>query len=829
MARRAWTTHNEIVSSVRLLAFSALVGLVCWLIWPSDSSSSSSSRAASGAAGSAAARASTATAEPTLGSAGGSADSTGDDAAALVRVEGIVIDEQEHAIGGATVRTGTRVTVAEADGSFAFDDMPQGELVLQAERGEWYGEESTTAYEASDPVEITVRRGSTLVLHVVRKADGAPITRAKVEIARRELYTDERGELRTRGLDPTGERFTVSADGYGTWRGELQLDTEHPTATKEMTVALASGASVSGVVVDERGDRVPEAYVTINAVDDSWRDSVTADARGEFTLPAIATGKHTLYGSSNRHVATPEQLVEHDGVHPLTGVVVRVSLGAEVAGRVVDAAGKPVAGATIRGASAETDADGRFLATGLEPGELTLSAQLASRASAEKKVTVAAGKRAEVELVLRESSLAGRVVDSRNTPIVEATLWAKATDDSNTFFATSDDYGKFDFEGIPPGEYRIVAQHDEERYRAIPDDGGIVVRTGRRDLTVVLPALATITGRVVLDGAPVTYFGVAVTKRTTQLTSEHLGTSDENGAFVRSDIAPGTWSVVIVGPEFATKVIPDVVVTEGHTTNLGTITVERGRVIRGLVTDQRGRPIAGALVAIGRSLYTLAGNRLDQRAQGDSTARTDASGRFQISGVPAGELQIVARDGERTSVERALAPEEADVTLEIAEVGTVDGHIHNMRVVQSSVLISPVTEDGSLSDATYRGDVDRAGDFRVKGVPAGTYKVHVYGDNTLAEQTVEVVANQTAHVEFTMPDVQIEVAVHVPGCSVLYLVAPGGHNLEVCAEGDVVTWHAVAPGAYRVCRSYDDGCAAITVGAGPDKQWFEVTLPVSSD
>ncbi len=664
LARGHFALTTNVVGHVRAAAFLLLASLLVWAFWPS----SVQTEAAHANAPRVALTARTTT-EPALAL---SVDNDGnvvsrpvDEAADLVRIEGIVIDEMKNPIGGAIVHLGLRTTLAEADGTFAFDDVVEGDILLRAERGEWYGEERTYVIASSDPIEVVVLRGSTVVLHVVTES-GAPIANAKVEIGQRELYTGASGTIRARGLDPTGVRLTVSADGFGTKRVDVELDPEHPTAEKEMTVSLASGAPVSGIVVDDRGERVPEAWVSISAVaPDGWTDSVTANERGEFTIPAISPGKHTMSARSDRHVATPDMIVEHAEA-PTTNVVVRVTAGAELAGRVVDSAGNPVAGASVRGAyGSDTGPDGRFLATGIDPGERTLSAYIGSRSSGEQKVTLTAGTRTEVTLVIHDSSIAGRVVDRHGTPVVDAQLWARATDDSNTFFASADEYGRFDFGGIPPGDYRVITQHPEEAQRRLPDDGPIV-HTGRRDLAIVLPALASITGRVVLEGAPVPYFGLLVTKTPDTLYFENVATiHDPTGRFAQSDIAPGTWSVVILGPGFANLRIDNVIAREGQPTDLGTVVVERGRIVRGRVTDSAGRPVRDALVVAGTSVATIASSRIDQRMQGDTSARTDASGRYELVGLPTEDLQIVARTTTATSVERTLDAGETSADFEL--------------------------------------------------------------------------------------------------------------------------------------------------------------------
>jgi protocatechuate 3,4-dioxygenase beta subunit len=825
---------NEIVSPVRFVAFVLVVGLACWLIWPSSSSTSSTSSTRVDSAGDVKTASTRSNFHGTAPEPALSTDDDGnivslpeDATADRIRVEGIVMDEKKTAIGGAIVHVGLRETTAEADGTFAFDDVAAGSIILRAERGEWYGEESTYVSDTSDPIEVTVRRGSTLVLHVVEKDGGAPIANAKVEVARRELYTNAKGTIRTRGLDPTGERLTVSADGFGTWRGDVDLDTERPTAEKEMTVALASGAPVSGIVVDERGERVPEAWVSIRAIaKDGWSDAVSANERGEFTLPAISPGKHTMYATSKRHLAAPEIIVEHDGVRPTTGIVIEVKIGAELVGRVVDAAGNPVAGATIRGVpGSDTDVDGRFVATGIDPGEITLSAYIDNRSSEETKVTMVAGKQTEVRFVVRDASLAGRVVDRQGNPVAAAQLWARATDESNTFFAASDEYGKFDFGGMPPGDYRVIAQHEEEVRRSLPDDAK-VFRTGRRDLTIVLPALASITGRVVLDGSPVRYFGVLVTKTPDKLYFESVTTvNDDAGAFAQNDIAPGAWSVVILGPGFATKTIANVVTHDGQPTDLGTIVVERGRVVRGRVTDGNNRPVPGALVVAGSSLFSIASSRVDQRVQGDTSTRTDADGRYELVGVPTEDLRIVARTATASAVERTLAPDETAVNFVLQEVGTVVGHIANVQSSQIGVVLTLADEDVMSFGPRYYGDIDRAGGFRVANVPPGRYKVRVMGENTLPLKEVAVVANRTTQVELEMPAVQIDVIVAANECDLLSLTGPDVHATETCSD-NVATWKAVGPGSYEVCGTGDgDPCQSIRVAASPAEQRFEVRFP----
>ena len=814
---------------LRLLGFIAVVALIAWLIWPDATRVGvaidlSPPRTASAMHASTTA-ASMASSRPARASSYG-VSVPADDATPIL-LEGQVVDGNQRPVGGATVRYNDAHTISEADGSFSFPNVPTGTVVIRAELGELYGEDSRWVDADSDPLEVRIQRGPTLDLRVVRAATGEPIRGAKVDISNREVLTDADGRVTLRGLDVTGERFTVTADGFAAWRDGVEFDAEHPTATKELTIRLATGASISGIVVDENGDRVAEGYVQLVSASGTWRESVSADATGAWSLPAIGPGKHTLGATSTLHLATPDMTVETDGVTPTTGIVVKVTLGAQLVGRVIDDAGAPVKGASLRGAyGVETDADGRFTAVGLEPGVLEISAYDATRGSDMQKVTVAVGKRTEVLFTLRTSRIAGRVVDRAGIPIADASVYIReAREDGTSYFATTDAYGAFDTGGVVPGDYKLVAQRPEEIKRRLPDDEGayVAARSGTRDVTIVLPEIATVRGRVVLDGAPVAYFGVSVKKPTDGRYGQSPTTyADTGGAFAQSDITPGTWAVEITGPGFATKLIADVVVAEGSVTDLGTIAVDRGRIVRGKVVDGFGRGIAGALVAIGTNPSVLAADRIDQRVQGDATATSSADGTFEVAGIApdAKDLSILARTATALSPEQPLADAATTIILTLEETGTITGRIANYRA-QSGVIVTDEQEH------RYRGEIDAAGDFTVTGVPAGSYSVRVMGTNTLAPRPAVVIANATVTVAFTLPPNPITLEVVAADCSYLTLDdAIGTRTLEVCSDEAtrIVTFGFVEPGAKRVCDSADH-CVDIVVAAAPAKQRITVPLP----
>src|SRR6201999_3342350 len=110
--------------------------------------------------------------------------------------------------------------------------------------------------------------------------------------------------------------------------------------------------------------------------------------------------------------------------------------------------------------------------------------------------------------------------------------------------------------------YEVSVQRDGDRASWPP---GVMVQTTKRDLALVLPELGGISGRVVLDGAPVTYFGVGATiEKDAETGADSDPVREADGAFTVQHLAPGTYSLVVVGPTFERKIVAGIVVRGGE-------------------------------------------------------------------------------------------------------------------------------------------------------------------------------------------------------------------------------------------------------------------------
>jgi len=276
-------------------------------------------------------------------------------------------------------------------------------------------------------------------------------------------------------------------------------------------------------------------------------------------------------------------------------VELRLGDGRSVRGRVVDADGVAIAGATVsdREHVATTDVGGAFELAGLDPrqSQTMIVAHDAHRTSSPVLVALPDGFASPIELrAIHELELAGTVVDAAGAPVADAIVtyrrriapYKPATPHPVTVLeptasgdVRADASGTFTIGALAAGDYDVTARK--------PTSGvigtTIIARAGE---AVVIRLAATVNVRgsrdPTPDRKPIASLDVAVR----DFRGTHHVTLDDGRFTIEDlDVAAGTYVVRLSGDGLAAREL-EVPVTAGGTVDLGDVVFDPGRTLHGV-------------------------------------------------------------------------------------------------------------------------------------------------------------------------------------------------------------------------------------------------------
>jgi len=284
--------------------------------------------------------------------------------------------------------------------------------------------------------------------------------------------TDEQGRARLASR-PGGYLVAVRAQGYGL----VLRDAVRPygEARTLLRLSLEAGQSLTGRTVEEgTKEPVPLVELTLTAYgreQEAWQSAeapaeervyAASDARGDFRMEGLAPGSYLLEAKAVGHVRAVQRRVKVPAAGPLT---VELQAAGVIEGFVVDAQGRPAAGAEVhvggRVPEVVTTGTGGGFSVEVEPGDHIVSARRGSEAgSLGSPVIVSAGKTVrDLRIQLGQSAaLEGRVVArSTGAPIegarVDVSPYGNSGDSGR---AVTDGTGSFSVGELAPGSYDLV-------------------------------------------------------------------------------------------------------------------------------------------------------------------------------------------------------------------------------------------------------------------------------------------------------------------------------------------------------------------------------------
>lgn len=689
-----------------------------------------------------------------------------DEPRGTLRLEGQVVDADDHPVAGATVAITAfppRRATSEADGSFAFDGLVARPYTLIARAPQGVaGPVTAPLTEKSDPVVLRLRRAGKLTVAVVG-ASGAPVAGATVELRGIDVQraTADGKPAVFAPVVPGPYQIAAWADGMARAFQVIQIS----AGDAQARLVLASGAPVRGRVVDDRGAGIGDARVRYSGASD-WSqqanarlDGAVTAADGSFAFDALPAGSFRFIATHPERAPATSALVTLDGKTARDGVVIAMEVGAAVRGRVVDAQHHPVASARVRiGGAADqrrmqleaprqafSDAQGAFEIKGLPRKALSAVALHETGSSQTVAVDTTRGDVAELVLAIEMTgTISGKVVDPQGQPVEGAQVTAgpsfaggRGAFDASQWRlrglpdAVSDAAGKFTLTGLAPGQYRIAAAMARARGPGIGGRGlrdGVTASTGDNSVVLVLQPDGGVKGRVAFsDGTVPGMFTVSV-----QQIQQTFGGGD--GSFVLDGIAPATYEVSVRGPSFQTRSV-EIAIEAAKTADAGTIVVVKGRSIAGVVVAD-GQPVPGATVYAGRTVFgngttsaaqpgPAAGGLAGAFAGGTKNTTTDEAGAFSLSGFGDGDLTLVA---EQDAIGRSRAlrlPQgvagQAELVLSLEKFGALKGVLQQGGKSAEGIVVT--CQSTSTPGAVYAVAAGADSAYRFDRLAPDVYKV----------------------------------------------------------------------------------------------------------
>ena len=322
-------------------------------------------------------------------------------------------------------------------------------------------------------------------------------------------------------------------------------------------------------------------------------------------------------------------------------------------------------------------------------------------------------------------------VEGDGKPIAGAVVMLRAHDDPESGerqrIAITDSGGGFSFDDVTAGRYALAATAK-----------GFVPGVQRRldidgsepdPLTIALKAGGLRIHGVVEDmtGGPID--GAFVRAVPTQgfmglRQHESFGTvGDEDGAYELS-VAPGRYRLEVEHPDYASD-SRGVEVSGGESQQNFRLVPTAS--IEGIVRDGVGGPVvAGASVRWMRErMIVLPDGSRHATPAGGGMVEADDAGKFRITGLPPGVVQLSARAPKRattepTEVSVAIAEQVTGVELVVGEAHDVRGRVVDADDPDRAVANADVTlRSGGPGGIGTQADAD--GNFEIQGVLAGSY------------------------------------------------------------------------------------------------------------
>lgn len=447
-----------------------------------------------------------------------------------------------------------------ADGRFSIEDLAQGAPIHVAVRAPGYLIALARAVRppTGKPVVIRLEPEAVLPGRVVDEA-GDPVPGARIDLhwqaflpeepdrpvgepILRNTRADGEGRFELRGLPGGTAQISVSAPAFVPLDG-VEVELPRPATAGELRLVLERGALLQGRVTTAAGEPVPAVRVGVSGAAASTNDD------GLYWLEGAELGRQEVIFLHPSHGRVTRPFEIQPGVNVLD---LTFEPGVEVAGRVVDGAGKPVPGAKVELAPEYrfdprqyrdvTGEDGRFRLSLVVAGKYRLKAGADGFADTERPgtLTVADEPVSNLEIALDKGAvLSGNILGLPAEDLAQVAVEARG-DNGETVAAWTDGRGRYEVRSLAPGDWTVTARLWDDQRQA---KTRVAIRRSDRELTrdLEFEKRLALTVQVLYDEEPLPDARISV--RGQRITAERTAMTDYEGRVRFDDLAPETYRV----------------------------------------------------------------------------------------------------------------------------------------------------------------------------------------------------------------------------------------------------------------------------------------------
>ncbi len=624
-------------------------------------------------------------------------------------VKGTVTSLDGTALGGVTISNGISSVQTLPNGSYSLSTS-SGSMTITAEK---------TSFISPDPQNISVSPGQTLtgidfvmipnagVISGKVTSFSQPLSNALVSAVSSEQIltttTDADGNY-SFSVKPGSWSLTASKSGFvNSTPSQVVIGPGQQSINNDFNL-VQNTALISGTVSGSSG-AISNAIITIAEIDDPANsiNSVT-NINGNFAL-SVSAGK--AYNVSISKTGYGDFSSTTDVLSPQSTTTFNVTLSpnpSSVSGKVFNNLQEALAGATVRLIKTSTGQlidekttqfDGTF-SFGLPAGNYTIEASKAGHISNSINISLDVGTNLTniiFNLTENFAVITGSVKDVLDNPIGSVTI--NATGDAGGATVTSDENGNFIISRLLGGTYQIKFSKDGFSDSTITN---FVIEDGQSKILNM--NLLLLNGRVF--GTITDNNGNAVEGATVNLigNSTFNALSDAEGKFDITSVSYGSYQLSAIKSGFTQTGTTEITITQNSPeiqTNYNAL-VQNNSIIQGVVKDDAGNPVGGAVI-------TIQGNL------GAGNAETNNSGNYIITSLAAGNYTVSASKENYSSASSNVSVDgtlQVDLTL-VKNKAKITGKVTD-QLGGSLVFLPAVIAISSLGD-TYNTIANTSGEF----------------------------------------------------------------------------------------------------------------------